>query len=120
MTTLRTTVIDQFLVKLKSDFDEDDNKAFINELKISVEESVAQLQGLERRMEVCQERLNKQKSSLREMDSLIELKNVLNKSKNNTKSIYLYRYFIIDIIAFLLMGGFIVYVKNLLTRFFTR
>ena len=38
MTTLRTTVIDQFLVKLKSDFDEDDNKAFINELKISVEE----------------------------------------------------------------------------------
>jgi DNA repair ATPase RecN len=120
MTTLRTTVIDQFLVKLKSDFDEDDNKAFINELKISVEESVAQLQGLERRMEVCQERLNKQKSSLREMDSLIELKNLLNKSKNNTKSIYLYRYFIIDIIAFLLMGGFIVYVKNLLTRFFTR
>ena len=119
MTALRTTVVDQFLVKLRSDFDEKDDRAFINELKISVEESVGQLQGLERRMEICQEKLTKQKSSLREMDSLIELKNMLNKSKNNTKSIYLYRYFIIDIIALVLMCGFIVYVKNLVTRYFT-
>ncbi|EJS41627.1 frt1p [Saccharomyces arboricola H-6] len=118
MNSLRATVVDDFLVKLKSDFNESDDKAFINELRTSVEESVGQLEGSERRMEVCQKRLSKQKSSLREMDSLIELKNMLNKSKKNTKSIYLYRYFIIDLLVLTLMGGFIIYLKNLTTRFF--
>ncbi|CAI4052318.1 hypothetical protein SKDZ_15G4590 [Saccharomyces kudriavzevii ZP591] len=118
MTTLRTTVVSEFLVKLKSDFNENDDRAFISELRISVEESVEQLQGLEKRMEVSRARLSKQKSSLREMDSLIELKNMLNRSKKNTKSIYLYRYFIIDIIALILMCGFLIYLKNLTTRLF--
>ena len=118
MTTLRTTVVNEFLVKLKSDFNYDDDRAFINELTTSVEESVGQLQELEKRMEVCQGRLSKQKSSLREMDSLLELKTMLNKSKKDTKSIYLYRYFIVDIIALVLMGGFIIYLKNMIVHYF--
>ncbi|CCF57761.1 hypothetical protein KAFR_0D01150 [Kazachstania africana CBS 2517] len=112
---LKSTVQDEYLVELKSNFNSQDEISFEFKFQCQVMNYVTDLEKLEKRMEICQAKLGKQREILRQMDNLLLVEEELKKLKQNTKAIYKYRFILVDLVIF----GLLFYVLALINTFLT-
>ncbi|CCD23017.1 Frt1p NDAI_0A08640 [Naumovozyma dairenensis CBS 421] len=100
---LYNTIKITYLNHVHEEFDTTNPDSFESQLNESVNESVKQLEILEKKMESCQKKLLEQREVMRQLDNLVLIEKSLLESKRNVKQIYKYRYIIFDLVMLIMM-----------------
>lgn len=102
-TDLKNLIKNKYMVQLEKDFTENDKNSFITSLENNVDTNIKQLESFESRMEVCQEKLNKQKDELKRMENLLRIEQGIIETKKSLGFYSKYRFVILDSFSLLIL-----------------
>lgn len=103
-----------YLNALQANFDDKEETAFIYKLQQNVDSSVSDLKRLEAKMEKYKTKLAEQRETIKKLESVVKIDNSVVQAKNNTKSVYKYRFIVIDLLIISVFIYFVTLLKNML------
>lgn len=108
---LHDQIANNDLVKLRKDFEKNDKDSFLEVLTTSTNSNAEKLEELEKRINICKQKLFQQRDTLRKLEGLLTLEDSLLDSKKTSNVAYRYRYIVIDIGVMAALIGFSLLVK---------
>lgn len=110
---LRNMISCEYLNSLQTEFDDTEKSAFIHRLKESVGGSVSELKRLESKMDQYRNKLAQQRETIKRLENLAKIDNSLVQAKKNTKSVYKYRFIVIDLLIVSVFLYFVTLLKSI-------